>query len=296
MTQINIMALRHSAFYSPLLLAVAGGFLEAEGLQPRYSLPAAGQRIPDLITRGKCHVAQSAVATGFAGLEQGVRDNIVHFAQINARDGFFIAGRQAEEDFRWSNLCGKLVLVDHLFQPLATLKYGLHKQGVDFSQLRVVDAGDVNSMILAFRAGQGDYIHLQGPAPQQLQQDGVGHVLAAVGDLLGDIAFSSLCCHRNWLQTEMARAFMRAYRKAQTYVLAAPAAEIAAREYEAGFFPGIDLAVLTRTIAAYQQLGCWRESPAIPRDAYENLLDVFLFNGLISRRYPYETLVAEPPA
>ncbi len=296
MTQINIMAIRHSAFYSPLLLSIAGGYLRDVGLEPTYTLATSARTALDSLTDGTCHVAQSAVATRFAAPEWSAALNIVHFAQINVRDGFFLAGRRSEPDFTWSRLAGKSVLVDHFFQPLAMLKYGLHRQGVDFNQLNVIDAGDVNAIERAFRGGQGDYVHLQGPAPQQLEHEGVGFVVAAVGEAVGPVAFSSLCATREWLHTDTARAFMRAYRRARDFAQLAPPVEIAALETEAGFFPGVDRSVLARTIAAYQKLGCWSGNAAISPQSYENLLEVFLFSGLIKQRYPYAAVVAPPPS
>ncbi|WP_455201934.1 ABC transporter substrate-binding protein [Kaarinaea lacus] len=295
MTQINIMALRHSAFYSPLLMTIAGGFLQDEGLEPEYRPATPDDTVPENLRNGGCHLAQSAVATSFSDLEAGKIIDIVHFAQINERDGFFIAGREPDPEFQWSHLVGKKVLVDHFFQPMAMLKYGLHKQGIEFDQLDVVDAGDVNAIDSAFRKGKGQYVHQQGPAPQQLEQDGLGYVVAAVGDAVGPVAFSSLCATREWIASDMATAFMRAYRKSLQYVISAPAEEIAAREGEAGFFPGIDKKVLTDTIACYQRLGCWTPDPVISVQSYNNLLDVFMFNGLIRDRYPYESAVVQPP-
>jgi NitT/TauT family transport system substrate-binding protein len=296
MDTINIMALRHSAFYSPLLMTMAGGYLHDEGLESNYTLATPEKMVPNSIRDGSCHVAQSAVATSFAACEQGEPVDIVHFAQINERDGFFIAAREPDEDFRWEKLKGKKVLVDHFFQPLAMLKYGLNKQGVAFADLDVIDAGDVNAIDEAFRHGEGDYVHQQGPAPQQLEKDGLGHVVACVGDAVGPVAFSSLCASREWVQTEMAQAFMRAYRKSLAYVIEAPAEELAAKELEAGFFPTIDKDVLTQTIQAYQQLGCWSADPSITEQSYNNLLDVFLFSGLITQRHPYEKVIAPLPA
>ena len=295
MSKIHIMAVRHSAFYSPLLMTIAGGYLRDEGLEPSYAAATPERTVPASIQDGSCQVAQAAVALGFAGLERGERPGIMHFAQINERDGFFVVGRRPEPDFSWAGLAGKKVLVDHLFQPLAMFKYGLHCQGVDFASLDAIDAGDVDAMEQAFWQGEGDYIHLQGPAAQQLEHDGIGHVVAAVGDAIGPVAFSSLCATPEWLATPMARAFMRAYRRAREAVIATPADEIAAREAEAGLFPGIDRAVLTRTIAAYQSLGCWTRDPAISRASYETVLDVFLFAGLIRQRHPFEALVVPPP-
>jgi NitT/TauT family transport system substrate-binding protein len=291
MSRIKIMALRHSAFYSPLLMTMAGGFCAEEGLDPDYEVASSANSVVDNIRRGVCHVSQSAVATSFEALEKGEAVDVVHFAQINARDGFFIAARQPDDSFTWDKLKGKTVLVDHFFQPLAMLKYGLHKQGVDFDQLNVVDAGDVASIDKAFRDGVGDYVHQQGPAPQQLEQEGIAHVVASVGDAVGPVAFSSLCASREWLLTDMSRAFMRAYKKALAYVSQASADEIAAYEAEAGFFPNIDREVLVHTIAAYQQLGCWQTDPSIPKADYDKLLDVFLFNGAISQRHSYDKVI-----
>lgn len=291
MAQIHIMALRHSAFYSPLLMTMAGGFLRDEGLEPTYTPATPNNTVPDNIRRGTCHLAQSAVATSFAALEKNEPIDIVHFAQINARDGFFIAAREPDAHFSWQKLVGKKVLVDHFFQPLAMLRYGLHKQGVDFNALKVIDAGDVNAIERAFRNGEADYVHMQGPVPQQFQHEGLAHVVAAVGDAVGPVAFSSLCASREWLTTDMARAFMRAYRKSLAYVISAPAEEIAMREMKAGYFPGIHGQVLTNTISAYQQLGCWENAAHISRASYENLLDVFLYSGLITRRHEYEKVI-----
>lgn len=290
------MAWRHSAFYSPLLMTIAGGYLQAEGLEPTYTPATPEHPVPPALANGTCHVAQGAVATGFAFLERGEPPPFVHFAQINQRDGFFIVGREPHTDFTWPRLRGQRVLVDHFFQPLAMLKYGLHRQGVDFADLQVIDAGDVAAMEHAFRNGIGDYVQLQGPAAQQLEHDGVGQVVATVGEAVGPVAFSSLCATRAWLETDMARAFCRAYRRARTEVMQTPAAQIAAREAQAGFFPGIDLGVLTRTIAAYQALGCWTGEIDITPASYENLLDVFLYNGLIHQRHDAHALIMAPPA
>ena len=149
-------------------------------------------------------------------------------------------------------------------------------------------------MDAAFRGGEGDYIHQQGPAPQQLEHDKVGHVVASVGQTIGPCAFSSLAATRAWLGTDMARRFMHAYRKARAWLLATPAARVA--EAEAPFFPEIDGAVLASTIAYYQKLGCWTPHVEISRPAFEVALDVFLHGGVITKRHRYEDVVAAPPA
>jgi len=292
---LRIMALRHSAFYSPLLMTMAGGFLKQEGLEYNYQLATPEKTVTDSITDGSCHLAQSAVAASFSALEAGKTNPFVHFAQINNRDGFFIASRNPEPNFSWQDLKNKKVLVDHFFQPYAMLKYGLRQQGISFSDFEVIDAGDVDAIKQAFLNGEADYVHMQGPVPQQLAHEGKAFVVAAVGEAVGPVAFSSLCASPQWLETDMAKIFMRAYQKACEFVLVASAEEIAAKEIEAGFFPDINPRILAETIRAYQELDCWGTDSIIPRASYENLLDVFEYNQLVTERYSYEKVIAQPP-
>lgn len=295
MSKINIMAIRHSVFYSPLLITMAGGYLHDLGLDAKYVVATPENTVVDNIKKGQCHLAQSAVATSFSGLERGEQSDLVHFAQINARDGFFITSRVAMTHFSWSDLEGKKVLVDHFFQPLSMLKFALKKNNVDYNKIEVLDAGDVAAIDKAFREGTADYVHQQGPAAQQLEQDGIGFVVASVGKAVGPVAFSSLCASRAWLKTDMSRTFMRAYHSALEFVIQAPAEEIAALEYENGYFPGIDKKVLINSVLAYKQLGCWEADPVISQLSYERLLDVFIYDRVISQRYNFDDIIVRPP-
>jgi len=290
--EISIQFTRFSAFYSPLIATIAGGFLREEGLEPRHSIAPAGTSAIEGVVAGIVHVCQSAPSQGFGALEKGQAPPAMHFAQINEMDGFFLTGRAPDPGFTWSKLTGKRVLVDHGGQPLAMFKYACHKRGLDFASIQAVNVAS-DQMDRAFRKGEGDYIHQQGPAPQQLEHDRVGHVVASVGQAIGPVAFSSLAATRAWLQTDTARRFMRAYRKARAWLLATPAIKVA--EAEASFFPEIDRAVLTSTIGYYQKLGCWSPHVEITRPAFEAALDVFHHSKLITKRHRYEDVIAAPP-
>jgi NitT/TauT family transport system substrate-binding protein len=293
MTVLRVMASRHSAFYSPLLGAIAGGFLQEEGFDPIYAPLPQGKTVAQLLVAGEIEVAQSAVSASWGALEQGQQPPTVHFAQINERDGFLIAGRHPDPTFSWDKLRSGRFMFVHGGQPQAMLAYALHKQGVDLQQIQAVNAGASDSMMTAWRQGQGDYFHEQGPYPQQLEHEQVAHIVASVGEVIGPVAFSSLTATREWLQRPEARRFMRAYQKAREWVNTAPAAEIARAEQK--FFPTVDQHALTTTIAYYQQLGCWNPPVTIARATYEVALEVFLHSRLITRRHPYEQVVVPPP-
>ena len=65
------------------------------------------------------------------------------------------------------------VLVHHGGQPMTMFKYACYKGGVDINKIKIIDAGNGGEMDKAYRAGTGQYIHQQGPAPQQLEADRV---------------------------------------------------------------------------------------------------------------------------
>ena len=293
MSRIAIQFTRFSAFYSPLIAAAAAGFLEEEGLEPELSISPPGISAIAALLDGSAHVVQSAPSQGISTLEKGETPVAVHFAQINEKDGFFLAAREPDPNFTWAKLAGKRVLVDHGGQPMAMFKYACLKQGLDFASILVEDAGSAADMDAAFRDGRGDYIHQQGPAPQQLAHDGIGHVVAAVGEAIGPCAFSSLAATRDWLATDMAQAFMRAYRRARTWIIETPAGKVAAAE--AAHFPETDPGVLTETIAFYQELGCWPLHAEITRDAFEVTLDVFRNVGRTVEGDAYDKVIAAPP-
>ncbi|MFV0298996.1 MAG: ABC transporter substrate-binding protein [Hyphomicrobiaceae bacterium] len=289
---IHIEFTRFSAFYSPLIATIAGGFLKEEGFAPTHAVSQPGKSAIEGLVAGTVQVAQSAPSQGLGPLEKGQKPPAVHFAQINEMDGFFLVGREPDPDFSWSKLKGRKVVLDLGGQPLFMFKYALHKSGLDYADIVPLNMA-ANAMDPGFRSGEGDFISMQGPAPQQLEHDGVGHVVASVGKAIGPCAFSSLAATPAWLKTEQAGRFMRAYRKARAWVRESPAADIA--KAEASFFPGIDQGVLAKTIATYQTLGNWTPHVEITRSAWEAINDIFLYNKQITRRHAYEDVIVPPP-
>ena len=223
MTRIDIQFTLFSAFYSPLIATMAGGFLTEEGLEADWSVAPPGSSAIAALREGAAHVVQSAPSQAFAPLSKGEDPGVVHFAQINEMDGFFLTGRAPDPNFDWRKLEGAEVVLFGGGQPLAMFKYACHKAGIDYGRLKAIHPGNASEIDRAFRDGVGQYVQQQGPFPQQLEADGIGHVVAQVGRQVGRCGFSSLCARPDWLETHMARAFARAYRKARLWLNETPA-------------------------------------------------------------------------
>jgi len=146
-------------------------------------------------------------------------------------------------------------------------KYACHKAGIDFDKIDVINVGGAADMDAAFRDGGAEYVQQQGPFPQQLEADGVGHIVASVGPKVGLCGFSNLAAKTDWLSSDMAKAFVRAYAKTRLYMNSESAAEIARAQQS--YFPNIDSKVLGNCIETYQKLGNWSPHIEITPQAYE---------------------------
>jgi NitT/TauT family transport system substrate-binding protein len=291
--QCHVMVTRHSAFYTPLLVTIGGGFLAAEGLEAEFSIAKTPRDVLAGVHGGSVQVAQSAVSANFGALERGKKSPLVHFAQINERDGFMLVARAPDESFSWGKLVGKKVLLDHGKQPKAMFKYALHKEGVGYDAIDAIDAGDSQTMEKAFRDGQGDYVHLQGPEAQQLTKEGIGHIVAWPGKSIGPVAFSSLAASRRWLESPDAGIFMRAYRRAREFAAEMDPDEVAS--VIGRYFNEVDRGALIETVESYQALGCWSPGVRITPEAFKTTLEVFRLSGHITKQHKYEHVVTQPP-
>ncbi|HKD06573.1 MAG TPA: hypothetical protein VKB79_11790 [Bryobacteraceae bacterium] len=275
---LRVMASRHSAFYSPLIATLARGFPAS------YSVLQPGQRSQDLIREGAVDIMQSAVSSNWGPMDRGESPLPVHFALINRRDGFFLAGREFDKPFTWKDLEGASLLADHGGQPFAMLRYAAHFNDVDWGKVSVLDRGTPEEMIEAFGRGEGDFIHLQAPGPQILEEEGIGWTRVSVGASMPDVAFSTLCCSRGFTQTPRFTEFLEAYRQSREWVRAVDPREVAV--IEKSYFPGVSEDALAEAVSRYQRLGTWSGDIEITEDLYQQALNVFEHAGTLRTRHP----------
>jgi NitT/TauT family transport system substrate-binding protein len=278
--KVRITASRHTAFYTPLLSTMAAGFLEKHGVEYTYDTLKPGETAAGMIGAGKTDIMQSAPSTNWAKMDRGETGFPLHFALINCRDGFFLFRKTAA--FEWKDLEGKTLLADHGSQPLAMLRYAVKHNGADWSKIHVVNAGSPREMTAAFLTDNGDFVHLQAPVPELND-----FARTSVGAAMPANAFSSLCASREFIESDACRAFAKAFAEAKAWVQQTAPEEIAAKE--ASFFPGVDVTLLAATIEQYKKIGMWDGGIEIPRDLYEQSLNVFESTGSIQTRHLYET-------
>ena len=304
---IKVMSSRHSAFYTPLLLAVELGSTDqsfmksmSEDFECSYSVAENNENVYEKISSGEIDIAQSSVSGSWGNKYS---KDIVHFAEINKMDGFHLVQRSDnnnDEKFDWEMLYQKEILVDHSSQPLYMFKYACSKKNINFDNLNVIDAGSPENMIKKFREGKGDFIHLQAPQSidltyDQFDEEGkniirskVGNIVEYIGKIIGPLSFSTLICKREYLDTKEYHKFIEIFHTTKLFAQTQDPSKISEIIFE--FFPETDVDALEKTISIYQKLNCWNGEVNISEDHYDTTLEVFRNSG-VEGIFPYSEIV-----
>ena len=290
---LRLMETWHSLFYTPIYVAVAGGFLENEGLDVTFTTcPPKFSHALDALIHDGADIAQSGIMRGIIAFGWGAETVPAHIAKINARDGFFLLGRRPQEEFEVESLRGASMLpISFTAMPWASCQYALRRLGVDPAGLKLVPGLSLDEAIAAFLGGEGNFIHVPQPAAEQLLTSGQAHMAVALGPLNGHVAYSSFAATNKFLDAkpEVAAAFVRGFARALTWIAGNDAAAVG--DAVASFFPDTGREVLVRAVACYKEQETWPTNPRLDRPEFDSQQDILIDAGLVKAPQEYERIV-----
>ena len=280
-----------SIFYAPQFVTLYGGHFAAEGLdvEVRTSTPAATST--SALIDGTGQVSLGGVMRSLDLADRG-GPRLVHFAEVNSRNGFFLLSREPRPRFAWSDLDGRTVLgFAEAPTPWQCMLTVLRRHGVDPGRVRIERTLPVREAIAAFRGGHGDFLETGQPFTEMLIADGAAHLVASMGVATGPLPFSSYMTTTAALsgQRDMLMGFTRALYRAQQWIAGASAAEIA--RLIAPAFPDVDPGVRQAVVARYLAQSTWARDPILRQPGYEYLQQILLDGGFIRHRHRYEDLI-----
>ena len=173
-----------SVFYAPMYVAINEGFFEEEGLNIDLSTGQGADKTMQQLLSGNADIGFSGPEQVVYIYNQGREDYPVVFGQLTQKDGSFLVGREAEEDFDWSSLKGKEIIGGRPGGiPEMALEYVLKENGLDpENDVNMVTNVDFTATAGAFKSGTGDYVALFEPTATMLENDGGGSIVSSVGD------------------------------------------------------------------------------------------------------------------
>ena len=289
MKVINFTASRHAVFYSPLIALISEGFLEKYEIKGIYHTPEPNTNVYEKIGNGEIDVSQSAVSQSWNLLEKNISSSIKHFALINSRDGFFITSKSSE--FDWTDLYNYPFYYVRGGQPEAMLRFGLNNKNIDLSRIKHVSKNPLSTdeMYNKFSNIQNGFFHEQGSYPHQLEYDNKGKIVGSIGDLIGPVAFSSLCAEEKLIKSDIGLRISKAFEESKKWVQNSDSKVVA--ESVKDYFPNFNTTSISNAVKDYQNLGTWNKGINISDEEYFKALEVFKFSNLISKDYKIEDAV-----
>ena len=280
-----------SIFYAPQFVTLYGGHFAAEGLDVEVRTSTATVTTTSALIDGTAEVSLGGVMRSLALADRG-GPRLVHFAEVNSRNGFFLLSRVPRPAFVWSDLVDRTVLsFAEAPTPWQCMLTVLRRHGVDPARVRIERTRPVAEAIAAFRAGHGDFLETGQPFTELLIAEGAAHLVASMGEATGPLPFSSYMTTTAALadRRDMLTRFTRALYRAQRWLAGAAAADVAALIAPA--FPDVAPGVRQAAVARYLAQATWAADPILRAPGYAYLHQILLDGGFISRRHRYEDLV-----
>src|SRR5690554_6136630 len=138
--KIRLNEVTHSVFYAPQYVALNLGFFEEEGLEIELTTGQGADKVMTSVLSGQADIGFAGPEAAIYVYNEGKKDYGVVFAQLTKRDGSFLVGRKAKENFKWENLKGSVLIGGRKGGvPYMTLEYVLKKNGLNPKEDLVVD-------------------------------------------------------------------------------------------------------------------------------------------------------------
>jgi NitT/TauT family transport system substrate-binding protein len=276
--------------YAPFYAAHALGAYEQEGVEVEL-LPSPGPgKAEAALLAGEAEVMWMGPIRIMKAHEQDPASPITAFAEVVCRDPFSLVGATPNPGFRLADLLGKrFASTSEVPTPWLCLAGDLHEAGIDPARLERLIGRSMPENVAALAANEIDVAQLFEPFVELALRQGAHVWLPA--SARGRTSYTVFATTRQRLAAdpEPFRRMMRAIYKTQQWVHAQPASALA--ELIAGYFPTLDRALLTGSLARYKVQGVWGTDPVLPEEGFDQLRRALLATGFLAQTVPFADCV-----
>ena len=292
--KVKVAEVTHSIFYAPQYIAHSLGYFEDEGLDVEIILTSGADKVTTAVLSGDVQI-------GFCGSEatiyvynNGEKDYLVNFAGLTKKDGSFLVSRENIKDFKISDLKGKHIIAGRKAgMPAMTLEYALNINGVKTEEVNFDTSIDFASTTGAFIGGTGDFVSVFEPTASSLENQGVGYIVASIGELGGIVPYTAYNARKSYIEEneDVIKGFTKAINKGLDYVYNHSAKEIA--ENIASYFPDTSINNLEKQVQNYIDIDAWFTNTSISEEDFNHIQEIVENAGELNKKAPYDKLVID---
>lgn len=290
-SKVRLNEVTRSVFYAPQYVALGLNYFKDENLDIELISADGSDKTMTAVLSSQADIGLLGLSSVISVYKQGKKDFPILFAGITQRDGSFLVGRNSE--FSWKNLKEKEIIAGRKGGvPEMVLEYILYKKGFDVkSDLKLLNNIQFNLMSVAFSRGTGDYVTLFEPTASMMVKEKNFHILSALGEECGKIAYTGYCCSRSYLQNneKTVKSFIKAIYKAQRWIKCHTAQEIA--KVIAPYFVEADENLLTDCVSNYLKYDVWCENPVIDEKSFDLMQEVMIHAEELDEKVNFEDII-----
>ncbi len=277
--RIRLNEVTHSIFYAPLYAAYNLGYFEDEGLDVTIESATGSDASMTALLSGSADIVLVGPET--VVYSQGTQDSPVVFGQLTQKDGSFFVSRDDVQDFSIEDLRGTTIIGGRQGgMPAMTLEYIIEQAGLTIGTNTA--AGEVNlrtdvsfPMIGSEFVTSGcEYCTLFEPTATNLEKEGNGYVLDAVGEFSGYLPYTVFATKQSFLEdkSEQAEKFLNAVYRGYQYI--ATQSSLKAAEALAPSFSGMSTEELQIAVEQYLSIDAWCSSPVMTEQSFQKMMEI----------------------
>ena len=277
--RIRLNEVTHSIFYAPLYAAYNLGYFEDEGLDVTIESATGSDASMTALLSGSADIVLVGPET--VVYSQGTQDSPVVFGQLTQKDGSFFVSRDDVQDFSIEDLRGTTIIGGRQGgMPAMTLEYIIEQAGLTVGTNTA--AGEVNlrtdvsfPMIGSEFVTSGcEYCTLFEPTATNLEKEGNGYVLDAVGEFSGYLPYTVFATKQSFLEdkSEQAEKFLNAVYRGYQYI--ATQSSLEAAEALAPSFSGMSTEELQIAVEQYLSIDAWCSSPVMTEQSFQKMMEI----------------------
>lgn len=294
LTKISVAEVAHSIFYAPQYAAISEGYFEDEGILVDLVLTPGADAVMASVLSGNVQIGFSGTEAAIYVYNGGEKDYPMVFAALTKRDGSFLVSREKIDNFKLEDLKGKKIIGGRKGgMPEMTFEWALREHNIDLNELNIDTSVAFPAMEGAFIGGTGDFVTLFEPNATSVEKQGLGHVVAYIGEYGGEVPYTAYNAKKSYIEKnpKLIKKFSKAINKGLEFVKNNDAKKIA--NSISSFFPDTDINDLTKMIQRYKDSDAWRETMLINEEEWMHIEDIMHAAGELDNYAPYDKLVYE---
>lgn len=294
LTKVKLSETVRSVFYYPMYVALSQKFFEKEGLEVEFSTAWGGDKCAAALFSGQVDFNFMGPEAAVYIYNQGAPNYLVLFAELTAKDGQFLVSKKAEPNFKWTDVKGKTIIgMRPGSMPQLCDEAAIRNAGLDPKKdVKIITNITYTALAGAFASGMADYAALFEPQASLAEKEGLGHVVASIGEAVGPTAYTGFHVRKDYLKAhpDIVQRFTNAVYRGMLWCQQHSPEEIT-RAIEQ-FFPEADRDLIRRAVERYQKINGIQKTPVVTKESFDRLQDLVALGGELTKRVPFEAMVA----